>query len=244
MKQKGLLITFTFLSTMLIIQAFLHIKKEENEVVYASNSYHSQKEELKNILIKKEKSLNKSSIKEEKDSKKIKITKDNYTHNLNFVTAEAINVYFENTYLNKTGYLFIAASIEYGIDPGFLAGIAKAETGGNSELLRNGNNAFGIKSRQTGTFKHYKNIAESIFDAARLLSTSRYYKDKTVWEIHQKYCPPNSDEAGNYDGKNKHWSNNVVKSWNEVLTVQYTLIEKAEIEKNKKELDVKKVAIN
>jgi len=120
-------------------------------------------------------------------------------YNAKAFTAEQINTYLQqkspNSPLNSKGQVFVDAGLKYGVNPGFLLGIADAEsslgiqcqTPGN--LLNGTNNAFGLTAGGQTSFRRFGSYEEGIVAAASNAATEKYKQlDGSIKEFRLKWC--------------------------------------------------------
>lgn len=125
--------------------------------------------------------------------------------NISNVTAATINNVLSGK-LSGYGATFVEVGHSYGIDPAFLAAVAMAETGGNSNWLKKYNNVGGFISN--GGPMTFDSIDDSIKYMGSLL-TRLYLQDGlyTVEAIHSRYSPVGADTDPN--NLNSQWVQNV-----------------------------------
>ncbi|MEH6941019.1 coiled-coil domain-containing protein [Bacillus sp. JJ722] len=125
--------------------------------------------------------------------------------NISNVTAATINNVLSGK-LSGYGATFVEVGHSYGIDPAFLAAVAMAETGGNSNWLKKYNNVGGFISN--GGPMTFDSIDDSIKYMGSLF-TRLYLQDGlyTVEAIHSKYSPVGADTDPN--NLNSQWVKNV-----------------------------------
>lgn len=126
--------------------------------------------------------------------------------------AEVIDARFEGTILAGTGREFVAAGLEYGVDPLALAAIAGHESGsgpGSRGVVTGSHNPFGLGG--PGNWMNFGSFGESIRFAARLLSGDDYAGDgrTTLAGIGSKWAPA-SDPRNGGDGV---WARAVVRHY-------------------------------
>jgi hypothetical protein len=100
---------------------------------------------------------------------------------------------------------FVAAGVEYNIDPYLTASIAMLETGrGTSSSFKRNNSVGGAWDPKTKTHKYYSNVKSSIFDQARFLKSGYINQGlNTIPAIGAKYAPPGASNDPN--GTNAQW---------------------------------------
>ncbi|WP_042347876.1 coiled-coil domain-containing protein [Bacillus massiliigorillae] len=125
--------------------------------------------------------------------------------NISNVSAATINGALSGS-LSGYGSTFYEVGHSYGIDPAFLAAVAMAETGGNSNWLKKYNNVGGFISN--GGPMSFSSINDSIKYMGSLF-TRLYLQDGlyTVEAIHTKYSPVGADTDPN--NLNSQWVQNV-----------------------------------
>lgn len=120
-------------------------------------------------------------------------------YNAGAFTAEEINQYLKekhpNSPLNGKGKAFVEAGKKYGVNPGFMLGIADAESSLGAQdqqsgnLLNGTNNAFGVTAGGQTDFKRYSSYEAGIDDATRNATTTKYKQlDGTIKEFGTKWC--------------------------------------------------------
>ncbi|PIT97413.1 hypothetical protein COT77_01510, partial [Candidatus Berkelbacteria bacterium CG10_big_fil_rev_8_21_14_0_10_41_12] len=154
-------------------------------------------------------------------------------YNPNAFTADQIDAYIKKTQprspLNGKGVAFVNAGLKYGVNPGFLLGMANAESSLGMQclsgtLLVGTNNAFGLTdgSGQT-SFRRFSSYEDGILAAASNASSSGYKSlNGTVAEFGLRWCGYETESSGpgvklsngtviNYDCKNgkSNWAQEV-----------------------------------
>jgi len=131
-------------------------------------------------------------------------------YNSKAFTAAQINNYLNaknpNSPLAGMGQTFVDAGLKYGVNPGFLLGIANAESSLGLQCkqagnLQNGtNNAFGLTAGSQTKFQRFASYEEGIMAAARNAVSSHYKNlDGTIREFRLKWC---GYEAENRESEN------------------------------------------
>lgn len=111
------------------------------------------------------------------------------------------NSALEGTGMEGLGQAFVDMENNWGVDGLFCMAVAFHESAnGYSRLAVNNNNLFGMKSRSG--WKKFDSKYDAIVYFGEYMNKN-LYKGKSVYEIGNIYCPPNTDQW--FEGVNRHY---------------------------------------
>lgn len=117
------------------------------------------------------------------------------------LSASQFNSALEGTGIEGLGQAFVDMENNWGVDGLFCMAVAFHESAnGYSRLAVNNNNLFGMKSRNG--WKKFDSKYDAIVYFGEYMNKN-LYKGKSVYEIGNIYCPPNTDQW--FDGVNRHY---------------------------------------
>lgn len=117
------------------------------------------------------------------------------------LSASQFNSALEGTGIEGLGQAFVDMENNWGVDGLFCMAVAFHESAnGYSRLAVNNNNLFGMKARNG--WKKFDSKYDAIVYFGEYMNKN-LYKGKSVYEIGNIYCPPNTDQW--FDGVNRHY---------------------------------------
>lgn len=117
------------------------------------------------------------------------------------LSASQFNSALEGTGIEGLGQAFVDMENNWGVDGLFCMAVAFHESAnGYSRLAVNNNNLFGMRSRNG--WKKFDSKYDAIVYFGEYMNKN-LYKGKSVYEIGNIYCPPNTDQW--FDGVNRHY---------------------------------------
>ncbi len=117
------------------------------------------------------------------------------------LSASQFNSALEGTGIEGLGQAFVDMENNWGVDGLFCMAVAFHESAnGYSRLAVNNNNLFGMRSRNG--WKKFDSKYDAIVYFGEYMNKN-LYKGKSVYEIGNIYCPPDTDQW--FDGVNRHY---------------------------------------